>query len=134
MSVAQVMMDRTAAFYSAPSYHFRGAGGFPVFSGSRRQRGGGILGALAKMVMPVLKNVGKAALGQAVGFAGDVANDVMSGQNFGQSLRRRGKKRLMNTARSGLSAVMQGSTPSGKRRAPPHRKQPPRKRSRQALF
>ena len=60
-------MDRTAAFYAGPSY--RGSG-FPVFSGSRRQRGGSILGAIKSMVMPVLGTIGKSALKQAVGFAG----------------------------------------------------------------
>ena len=56
------MSDRTAAFYSGPSYTFRGAG-FPVYSGSRRQRGGSILGALARNVLPAL---GKTALSQAI--------------------------------------------------------------------
>ena len=127
------MMDRTASFYSEPSYHYRGAGGFPVFSGSRRQRGGGILGSLAKMVMPVLKTVGKTALGQAAGLARDVVSDVASGRNLGQSLKQQGIKRLKNTALHSLSTI-RGRRASGKRRAPPSRRQPPRKKSRQALF
>ena len=129
-------MDRTAAFYSAPSYHYRGAGGFPVFSGSRRQRGGGILGSLAKMAMPVLKTVGKAALGEAVGFAKDVAGDIAQGRNVGQSLKQHGLKRLKNTAMTSLSNIVgKRSTPSGKRHArKKSRSQPPRKKRRQALF
>ena len=129
-------MDRTAAFYSAPSYHYRGAGGFPVFSGSRRQRGGGILGSLAKMAMPMLKTVGKAALGQAVGFAKDVATDIAQGRNVRQSLKNRGLKRLKNTAMTSLSNIVgKRSTPSGKRHAGKNsRSQPPRKKRRQALF
>ena len=47
-------MDRTAAFYSRPSYV---GAGFPVFAGSRRQRGGSILGALKSMVGPVLSSL-----------------------------------------------------------------------------
>ena len=145
-------MDRTATFYSAPSYHYRGAGGFPVFSGSRRQRGGSILGSIAKVAMPILGNIGKAALGQAVGLAKDVAGDLVQGRNIGQSLKQHGLKRLKNTAMTSLSN-MTGRPPSGPRRrrrrvrhqasrqaplgkrtATPLRKQPPRKKSRQALF
>ena len=146
-------MDRTAAFYSAPSYQYRGAGGFPVFSGSRRQRGGSILGSIAKVAMPILGNIGKAALGQAVGLAKDVAGDVMQGRNIRHSLKQHGLKRLKNTAMSSLSSIT-GRPPSGprqrvrrqapgqaprqaplgKRRATSLRKQPPRKKSRQALF
>ena len=98
-------MDRTAAFYSAPSYQYRGAGGFPVFSGSRRQRGGSILGSIAKVAMPILGNIGKAALGQAVGLAKDVAGDVMQGRNIRHSLKQHGLKRLKNTAMSSLSSI-----------------------------
>ena len=129
-------MDRTAAFYSAPSYHYRGAGGFPIFSGSRRQRGGGILGSLAKMAMPVLKTVGKAALGEAVGFAKDVAGDIAQGRNVGQSLKQHGLKRLKNTAMTSLSNIVgKRSKPSGKRHTgKKSRSQPPCKKRRQVLF
>ena len=48
-------IDPTARFYSQPSYV---GAGFPVFSGSRRQLGGGIFGSLAKMVLPAWKDVG----------------------------------------------------------------------------
>ena len=142
-------MDRTAAFYSAPSYQYRGAGGFPVFSGSRRQRGGSILGSIAKVAMPILGNIGKAALGQAVGLAKDVAGDLAQGRNIGQLLKQHGLKRLKNTAMSSLSNITgrprqrvrrqapgqaPRQAPLGKRRATSLRKQPPRKKSRQALF
>ena len=137
-----MMMDRTASFYSAPSYHFRGAGGFPIYSGSRRQRGGGILGSLAKMVLPVLKNVGKAALGQAAGLAKDVASDVVAGRNLGQSLKQRGLNRLKNTAMASISRQparrrrrgKSRAKPSGKRPTSVLRRQPPRKRTRAANF
>ena len=138
-------MDRTAAFYSAPSYYHRGSGGFPVYAGSRRQRGGSILGSIAKVALPMLKSVGKAALGQAVGFAKDVAGDLAEGRNIRQSLKQRGISRLKNTAMSGLSTITGRSSaprrrpagrvaPLGKRRATPLRKQPRRKKQRQALF
>ena len=92
-------MDATQAFYSAPSYAYRG-GSFPVFAGSRRQRGGSILGSLAKMVMPVLGAVGKAALNQAAGLAGDLVSDAQQGRSFRQSLKQRGLSRLGKTLRA----------------------------------
>ena len=109
-------MDRTAAFYSAPSYYHRGSGGFPVYAGSRRQRGGSILGSIAKVALPMLKSVGKAALGQAVGFAKDVAGDLAEGRDIRQSLKQRGISRLKNTAMSGLSTIT--GRASGPRRRP----------------
>ena len=51
-------MDRTAAFYSAPSYRY-GGGAMPVFSGSRRQRGGSIFGAFKRLFMPIITSLGK---------------------------------------------------------------------------
>ena len=98
--------------------------------------------------MPVLSNVGKAALGQAVGFAKDVAGDLAEGRNIRQSLKQRGLKRLKNTAMDSLSNITGtrprssvtslarpiGQTSLGKRRAARPRKQPPRKKPRQALF
>ncbi len=136
-------MDSTAAFYSQPSYHFRG-GGFPVFSGSRRQKGGGILGALKQMIVPTLasvgKSVGRAALKQAVGFASDVANDAIQGRNFKQSLQARGKQRALNVARTakrqGLNAMRNAvrKTPSRKRRKASISQKSKRRRVNKALF
>ena len=105
-------MDLTAKFYSQPSYV---GAGFPVFSGSRRQRGGGIFGSLAKMVLPVLKNVGSSVLRtagrQAVGLARDVAESALSGEGLTgvrQTLQRQGLKRLGNVGRSALRSDMSG--------------------------
>ena len=132
-------MDATARFYSQPSYV---GGGFPVFSGSRRQRGGGIFGALAKMVLPVLKNVGSSVLRtagrEAVGLASDVAQSALSGQGLSgirQTLQQQGLKRLRNVGQNALrttvdefrrrpSATRASSSPSAplrkrQRRAPP---------------
>ena len=132
------MTDRTAAFYSAPSYTFRGSG-FPVYSGSRRQRGGSILGALARNVLPTL---GKAALGQALGLAGDVVSDVMKGRKVTDSLKSHGLRRLKNVGMAGIQALsgkkrVSRPTSTVSRKRPPVTKkkksQPPRKR-RRALF
>lgn len=140
-------MDRTAAFYSQPSYHFRG-GAFPVFSGSRRMRGGGILGALKQIIVPTLtnvgKNVGRAALKQAVGFANDVVNDTLQGRNLRQSVKRRGKQRALHVARTakkqGLNVVRKaiGKQPprqaSRKRRGQTISRKNKRRRINQSLF
>ena len=118
-----IRMDRTAAFYAGPSY--RGAG-FPIFSGSRRQRGGSILGAIKSMVMPVLGTIGKSALKQAVGFAGDVVGDVTKGRSIRSSLKSHGLKRLRNVGSEAIQTVMS----SRKRRNPSKRRGPPTKRRR----
>ena len=71
-------MDRSANFYSQPSYV---GGGFPIFSGSRRMRGGGIFGSLARLAVPVVKNLGRSLLRagkhHGLGFAKDVVADVI---------------------------------------------------------
>ena len=96
-------MDRTASFYSRPSYY---GAGFPVFAGSRRMKGGSILGALKGIVTPLLKTVGKSALRQAVGFASDVADDVISGRNIKDSLKSRGKSHAIKFAKGAASTAL----------------------------
>ena len=102
-------MDYTAKFYSRPSY----VGSGVVFSGERRQRGGSILGALKSIVMPVLskvgpkilKTVGNIAKKQAFGLATDLLMDRVSGKNVTESLKSRGKSRLLQSATQGLNAI-----------------------------
>ena len=116
-------MDRTAAFYSHPSYQLTGSG-FPIFAGSRRQRGGSLLGSIKSMVLPALKSTGKAlgsnALREAVGLAKDVAGDVFAGRNIKQSLMQRGKKRALNVVKkSALQGLKQfGVARSASRKRP----------------
>ena len=94
--IKQRLMDSTATFYSQPSYVSSG-GAFPVFAGGRRQRGGGIFGSLARMVLPALKSVGKSVLKsagqQALGLATEVAQSALSGEGLSgvkQTLQRQG--------------------------------------------
>lgn len=118
------MDSRTANFYSHPSYQFRGSG-YPIFAGSRRQRGGSILGALKSLVVPVLKStgksIGKSALREVTNLAKDVALDTISGKNVKQSLMRHGKRRAINlakkSAREGANAFGSLMTSSRKRPA-----------------
>ena len=100
------IMDRTAEFYSRPTYAFRGAG-FPVYSGSRRQRGGSVLGSLKKFIVPFGKNLLKTGASQALGLAADVANDVMRGRSLKSSLIQHGKARAKNLGKAALAQGIQ---------------------------
>lgn len=132
-------MDRTSTFYSHPSHV---GGGFPVFSGSRRQRGGSIFGALSRTVLPMLRSFGKRALGhaakKALGLGQHVLFDTMRGVNPRQSLMKHGKQAakefLTDSGRMALNTVMSnrssGSMPSRKRVAPKHKAAPAKKRRR----
>lgn len=110
-------MDHTTAFYSSPSYRFHGAG-MPVFSGSRRQRGGSILGSLKSLITPVLGKVGQVAKKEAFGFAKDMLGDVMAGRNIRQSLKTRGLNRLKNVGQQALMGTTRKPTTSRKRKTP----------------
>ena len=89
-------MDRTAAYYSSPTYKF-GAGYMPVFSGSRRQKGGSIFGAMKNLFMPVLNALGKKIVKrgahEAIGLAKDVAlnkiNPFAGDLNMADEVRKR---------------------------------------------
>lgn len=117
-------MDHTAIFYSSPSY-IRG-GGLPIYSGSRRQRGGSIFGALKRFFMPVItafgKKVARQGAKQAVGLAKDVVSDAFMFRNVPDSVIKHGKKRALNLTRyaadEGLNSLenMIGSGPPAKRR------------------
>ena len=124
-------MDNTAQYYSGPSDRFVG-GSLPytVYSGSRRLRGGGIFGALGRLLGPAVKSFGRKILKQgaqaALDMTQNVVNDVASGKNLGESLKTHGKRGLqrmgkyalnegMSRARRGLRR-MQGSGLRGRRR------------------
>ena len=80
-------MDKTAQFYAQPSYLQYGRG-LPVYSGSRRQRGGSVLGALQRFIMPFLSGMKRQAIQRvksgALGLAGDVLTDTLAGRNVAQ--------------------------------------------------
>ena len=101
-------MDRTAAFYMRPSYDFHGSG-FPVFMGSRRQRGGSIFGSLKRFFTPIAKNVGRTLLSHGVGLAKDIASDALAGKNIKESILSHGKERAKDfgtsTLKQGLGAL-----------------------------
>ena len=115
------MMDYFAKFYSRP-YH---VGSGVVFSEARRQRGGSVLGALKSMVLPVMralepkliKTVGKIAKRQLFGLATDLLADKVSGKNMTDSLKSRGKSRLLQGAAQGLNTIGNMINPPKARRA-----------------
>lgn len=106
-------MDRTANFYSGPSYIY--GAGLPIYSGARRQRGGSIFGAIGRFIMPVLKSLGKKIMrkgaSEAVGLAKDVVGDAFLGRNIKDSVVKHGKKRALDvgrfTADAGLNQLQQ---------------------------
>lgn len=134
-------MDHTREYYSKPSYV---GGGFPVYSGSRRQLGGSIFGSSVRQsAVPVGKSIGKAVGKRLMGYVADVATDISEGRNAGEAIKSRAKQHIANAAASGLQTLTDVagnvlsshlSSPSAttrKRAAPQHHvSQPPIKRAR----
>ena len=125
-------MDRTAQFYAQPSYARGGA--LPIFSGSRRQPGGNVLGAIKNFFMPILGNLAKRGVNSALGLAKDVAIDAFRGRNVKQSLKTHGINRakqlgvnVMKDAIGQVSAPRKPAAPSRKRRKPNKAKQTPKR-------
>ena len=98
----------------------------PIFVGNRFQRGhglGNILGGLARMVVPILKQTGKAVLKEGIRAGSNILNDVGTGQNFKQSIKRRFKQSGVKLVKKAASALERGDpsfdvTPA----QPPHKK------------
>ena len=103
-----LVMDRTADFYSRPSHDFRGGAGFHVFAGSRRQRGGSVLGSLKGLFMPIAKDLGKAAVATGVALAQDVVRDKMMGKNLKSSILEHGKARGLDFAKTAVKSAAKG--------------------------
>lgn len=133
-------MDSTATFYSRPSH--LGAG-FPVFSGSRRQRGGGILGSILRVVAPIAKSVGKKVLKgiarEGLSTAQGVLSDALQGQNIRDSISNRGQasvRRLIRQGAEGAKNLVAASKPLRKRKPSRGGKKsaPKKKKRRRANF
>jgi len=113
----------SANFYSAPTYMSGGA--FTIYSGSRRQMGGGFLGSLRSAMAPMGRNIlkgfkslarnktvqdiAKTAAQKGAEVLTGVAVDALQGQNIGQSLEARSK-------RAALEALIGNKEPVAKRR------------------
>ena len=105
-------MDRIANFYAQPSYV---GAGFPIFSGSRRQRGGNIFGAIKNMFMPIVKSVLKRGAKAAIGAAGHFAGDVLAGRNAAQSAKRNAKRVMVTTGKAAMNELANRISPPAKR-------------------
>ena len=116
----------SSTFYSAPTYMSGGA--FTIYSGSRRQKGGGFLGSMRKMISPVGRNMlkgmkaiarnktvrdmAKVAARKGAEVLTNVAVDALQGQHIGQSLGRRAKQAALES----LTGNIPSDEPAPKRR------------------
>lgn len=126
-------MDRTAAFYSQPSYVQRGLG-LPVYSGSRRQRGGSVLGALKSFVMPVINQAKNSAKGEAWRLAKGLAADAFRGRNLTESIKTRGIESLKRLGKDVINKTLAGPGLTSRKRKAPVKKRPPAKKRRVRNF
>ena len=81
-------------------------GDFPVFRGSRMQRGyglGSILSGMFRTAIPFLKSGAKALGKQALKTGVSIGQDVLSGQNLKTAARRRGLETLQRATQKGRS-------------------------------
>ena len=125
-------MDATAHFYSQPTYAQAGGGGvMPVFAGSRRQRGGSVLGALKSFFMPLFSRLSQRGVKAAMNVAQHVVGDAMTGRNVAASLKQHGLKAAKRLGNEALSSVMSqvGKVRKAPARKAPARKPPSRKRA-----
>ena len=68
---------------------------YPVFIGARRQRGGSILGSLARFTTPLLGKVAQLVGREALDLIKNVASDVSKGKNLGRSIKTNTRKSIM---------------------------------------
>lgn len=129
-----------AAFYMSKINHQKGHGIDSVFEGMQYQRGHGLgsfFKGLFKMLVPVgkkvVKSVGKEALKAGAGIAGDIAQ----GENFKESLKRRGIRAASNLGDQAAKALNSKAEQSGgqllgvrKRRGSTIALPPPKKKTR----
>ena len=134
-------------FYTAPSYM---TGGYAVYGGYRRQRGGGIFGSFRTMMAPMgrqmvkgmksmaanktVRKIAKKVAEKGAEVAAGVALDALHGRNIGESIKERSRD-------AALQAITGPSQPSPQRRKRKLKQKkrsssskpqpPPRKRRRQ---
>ena len=96
-------------------YYLNQAGrGYPVYAGTRYQRGhglGSIIGSLFKSAVPLLKRGAKTLGREALKTGLNLTSDVMEGQNVKQAV----KSRLKSTGQNLLQKAMDTVGPPGQR-------------------
>ena len=100
-----------------------GKGGFPVFRGSRMQRGygvGSVLSGMLRAAVPFLRKGAQALGKQALRTGLDVGRDVLSGRKLKDSAR----QRTMQTMRNVLENAGRRTTGGTARRRPAQKKGP----------
>lgn len=104
---------------SYEQYYLNQAGhGLNYFVGKRHQRGRGFLNEVTRSIVPLLKSGAKHIARQGLKTAGQVAKDVLLGQNINTSMKRRSKeagKRLFEQAVSHMTGDSINDPPSAKR-------------------
>ena len=90
-----------------------------MYSGSRRQRGGGILGAIKSFVLPIFKSFGRKAIDKgksaALGLANDMIRDKMMGRDMKEAFKENVKHRALNFGKDLISEGIQSSRSATKR-------------------
>ena len=88
-------MDKNVQLYEDYFLSQSGAGSINVFSGPRYMRGKGfgrILGGLGRAILPLLKRGGRVLLKEGLRTGTQIASDVIGGQKFTSSLKKRGRE------------------------------------------
>jgi len=117
MKHKQYCCDASRALYE--EYYSRQNGGeIPVFVGRRFQRGhglGSILGGFVRrLVLPFIRNNAKGIVQNVAKTGVEVANDVIDGRSFTDSV----KDRVPATIKRGVQNIMFQSAPAKRSRAP----------------
>ena len=90
-------------------YYLNQAGnGYPVFAGSRMQRGyglGSIFSGLFKAATPLLKRGAKALGKQALSTGMELANDLLEGRNFKTAAKSRLKKAGSSLMKDAVNSI-----------------------------
>jgi hypothetical protein len=124
-------------------FKLQSGGNLNVFSGATRQRGYGIGSLISRglsLATPILKegakHVGKALLSTGANVVGNIAEDVLSGENFKSSAKsnmKLGGDTLLKNAVA-YFAPKPNKKPVRKRRAPTSTKGSKRKRAEKDIF
>ena len=130
MKHRQYCCDASRDLYE--EYYSRQNGGeIPVFAGRRFQRGhglGSILGGFVRrLVLPFFQTNAKSMLKNAAKTGMEVADDVIEGRSFVDSV----KKRVPAGIKRGVEDIVFQSVPAKRQREPTRRQQQQRRRRRQ---
>jgi len=102
-------------------YVQRGRGDFPVFRGSRMQRGyglGSVLSGMFRTAIPFLKSGVKALGKEALRTGVNIGQDVLSGQNFKTAAQPKARKGIKRKANGKSVTSSRGKRGKGPKRSP----------------